>query len=295
MKGKKELKTPNARRQRRIKGLVAIAAGAAILTAGGTWALWSASTTVGGGTITAGNLDISSAHHAYFYDISTGGTVDAGGNYTPSQPAPSTPENSGRTDQTEPVKFLLANSEPSLAGKRLSCGGSDSNVDPSVDPTNYLAHSIPNIDEWNMVPGDRVLAVWPLEVALDGDNMVAELKLNGLPNLSDPALTDPVFWLLIDGTPVPVDTTGQPVALLQAGKGSGPDARYDYVYPSGELIPVIDRAALTGTDFNVCFIMSVTFDGNHQDRDYAQSVLLDLDQVVASLEQTREPFVGNFR
>jgi len=55
------------------KGIVAGVAGAAILLAGGgTFALWSASATVDGGTITAGNLDVAAVGDIAWQDVSAG-------------------------------------------------------------------------------------------------------------------------------------------------------------------------------------------------------------------------------
>ncbi|WP_336662799.1 alternate-type signal peptide domain-containing protein [Leucobacter sp. USHLN154] len=52
--------TPTTR-NRRITGVLAIGAGAALLLGGSTFALWSANANVAGGTVTAGNLEVSVA------------------------------------------------------------------------------------------------------------------------------------------------------------------------------------------------------------------------------------------
>ena len=52
--------TPTTR-NRRITGVIAIGAGAALLLGGSTFALWSANANVAGGTVTAGNLEVSVA------------------------------------------------------------------------------------------------------------------------------------------------------------------------------------------------------------------------------------------
>lgn len=57
--------------KKRRRGLIWVAAGAAALLAGGsTFALWSASDTFSGGSITAGDLNISQLHDTSFWDVS---------------------------------------------------------------------------------------------------------------------------------------------------------------------------------------------------------------------------------
>lgn len=52
------------------KGLIAGVAGIALLTGGSTFALWTASTTAAGGTITNGNLEVGSIGTASWQDVS---------------------------------------------------------------------------------------------------------------------------------------------------------------------------------------------------------------------------------
>jgi alternate signal-mediated exported protein len=73
--------TVDKRSNRRIKGLIAGAAGVALLLGGSTFALWSANGTAGGGTITAGNLDLT-AEAAAFHDISSDRTDTDGATNT---------------------------------------------------------------------------------------------------------------------------------------------------------------------------------------------------------------------
>jgi alternate signal-mediated exported protein len=58
------------RRGRRVKGLIAGAAGVALLLGGSTFALWSANDSLAGGTIKAGDLNITKKGDVAFYDIS---------------------------------------------------------------------------------------------------------------------------------------------------------------------------------------------------------------------------------
>lgn len=56
---------------RRRKGLIWVAGGAALLLGGSTFALWSASDTFTGGTITAGDLNLVQAADTTFWDVSS--------------------------------------------------------------------------------------------------------------------------------------------------------------------------------------------------------------------------------
>ena len=57
--------------KKRRKGLVWVAGGAALLLGGSTFALWSASDTFAGGTITAGDLNLVQAADTTFWDVSS--------------------------------------------------------------------------------------------------------------------------------------------------------------------------------------------------------------------------------
>lgn len=57
-------------REKRRKGLLWVAGGAALLLGGSTFALWSASDSFGGGTVTAGDLNIVQAENTSFWDVS---------------------------------------------------------------------------------------------------------------------------------------------------------------------------------------------------------------------------------
>ncbi|MDR1266204.1 MAG: alternate-type signal peptide domain-containing protein [Propionibacteriaceae bacterium] len=70
------------RSRRRLGGVVALAAGVALLIGGGTYSLWTDSETIEtGGTITAGDLDIEKKGNPSFWDVSAG-RADATDNVT---------------------------------------------------------------------------------------------------------------------------------------------------------------------------------------------------------------------
>ncbi|MCL2803096.1 MAG: SipW-dependent-type signal peptide-containing protein [Micrococcales bacterium] len=272
--------TDRNKRQRRVKGLIAGAAGAALLLAGGTWALWSDSDSVNGGIITAGNLELSAPSDAYFFDISTSGTIDpTTGVYTPRISA-------ARGDQTHHPRWFL--SQALLGGTaQLPCWTPYNSY--FHDPTTENAHDIPFIADWHMVPGDRIVAIWPIEVALEGDNLVAELTLDGLPALNalPPYFTDPTFDVWVDGDQASaVNAAGQLVALLQAD--NEPNGTND---PG---IPVVTNTTITG-NANACVVLAVTFDGDTvKDRMHATRILGALQNVDITLKQTREPGIGHY-
>jgi predicted ribosomally synthesized peptide with SipW-like signal peptide len=155
-------------RAQRVKGLIAGACGAALLLAGGTWALWYDSDSVTGAKVTAGNLELEAAGGLGVYDISNF-TGTRKGPYSGGFTGPS-PGGSYRDDQTDDLTDLYpclpedADGLPSSVYYRTSFEG-------------VLGHSIASLDEWRAVPGDTVALVYPYAVALEGDNLVADLKL----------------------------------------------------------------------------------------------------------------------
>ena len=132
--------------RKRVGAILAIVAGVALLAGGSTYALWSASGTVNGGTITAGNLALS-AGTAAWWDVSGDRSADETtiiGGSTPLTFATGQTANHG-----------LLNSSQQLLG-----------------------HAINSISTWNIVPGDTVAMVMPYTITLQGDNLVANLTLD---------------------------------------------------------------------------------------------------------------------
>ncbi|MDR3107917.1 MAG: SipW-dependent-type signal peptide-containing protein [Bifidobacteriaceae bacterium] len=142
-------------RARRVKGLVAGACGTALLMAGGTWALWYDEAKVNGGWITAGNLDLAKAGAETVYDISTtNGYNNEKHEYTGQDAEP-------RTDEVIPL------------AEKYDCLGTDYKDVPGHEADLSGLKGL----AWTASPGDTLVSVWPYYVALQGDNMVAELKL----------------------------------------------------------------------------------------------------------------------
>jgi predicted ribosomally synthesized peptide with SipW-like signal peptide len=165
-------------RARRVKGLIAGACGAALLLAGGTWALWYDSDTVSGATITAGNLELEPAGGLGVYDISNftgtrGGTYSGG--FTGVSPGGSFRDDQDPdADDPNPAAVDLSEVYPCLP---KSSDGLPVNLTYRTSFDGVLGHTIDSLDTWRAVPGDTVALVYPYAVALEGDNLVADLKL----------------------------------------------------------------------------------------------------------------------
>ncbi len=138
--------------KKRRRGLIWVAAGAAaavVAAGGGTFALWSDSASFSGGTITAGDLDLTLVKDTAFYDIS-------------------------------PDRQDIAPIEASGV-VLLDTSKHDENIPDGVDwmqNEELMGHAITKIADWRMVPGDTVAAVAETEVTLVGDNLVAELSVD---------------------------------------------------------------------------------------------------------------------
>ncbi|MDR1768914.1 MAG: alternate-type signal peptide domain-containing protein [Propionibacteriaceae bacterium] len=124
---------------RRLKGLIAGAAGAILLIGGSTYALWSSSGGLNGGTITAGSLGLTAGTPSKLYDVS-----------------------SDRLDST---------GDPGT-GTDLSTAVGD-----CLPSETYYGHEA-DLSDWNIVPGDSILEVFPFKGHLKGDNLVAKLSAN---------------------------------------------------------------------------------------------------------------------
>ncbi|MCL2803093.1 MAG: SipW-dependent-type signal peptide-containing protein [Micrococcales bacterium] len=283
------MNTPNTRRQRRVKGFVSGAAGVALLLAGGTWALWSDQASLGGGVVAAGNLELGGGD-AQLFDVSRGGAYNMWNVYQESF--------SPRADQTETVMHWMAGSR--VNEDQLPCFGTGphwGHIPGDRDPIWRHGHPIDDIKAWNMVPGDRVTIVWPLEVALQGDNLVAELAL-GLPSLNTTNGLDNIeLAVWTDGikTEIPTDQGGSYSILLQAD--SQPGGSRDVDPATGLEIPVVTKTSLGAgaAGYNVCVALGARFDPDTQNRDLVLTKLLEIQDSPVTLTQVRTPGIGHFQ
>ncbi|MDR1189633.1 MAG: SipW-dependent-type signal peptide-containing protein [Bifidobacteriaceae bacterium] len=170
----------NHTRARRVKGLIAGACGAALLLAGGTWALWYDEDDVNGGWVTAGNLQLAKAADATLYDISNiTGVNDADHDFITD-----TTDDRYRLDQSDPDVNPGAIPDISAEYPCLPTGQL-ANQDSYKDTSAHVADvsGSETVKAWRASPGDTVLSIWPYNIALEGDNLVAELKI--VPTLDD--------------------------------------------------------------------------------------------------------------
>jgi alternate signal-mediated exported protein len=137
---------------KKTKGIVAgVAGGALLLGAGGTFALWSDSETVHGGTIQAGTLDVSVGESTAWYDASQDRS-DAAAIWS--------------DFSWDAVDF---GAEDTLAS------GVSTEFGTLAGPV--TGHPI-DLSSWRAVPGDFVLGTTPVNVAADGDNLKATLSVD---------------------------------------------------------------------------------------------------------------------
>lgn len=200
-------------------GVIAGAAGAALLVGGATFALWSDSAPVAGGTITAGNLDVE-AVAPQWKDVSED---RAGG-----------------------------------------------------------AHAI-DLTTFRIVPGDTIEGTFGFKAALEGDNMVAELSLDGvsaqgelLAELAEHA----TYTVRSGGEVVASGDLDEAEALLFASADNGDNNA-----------PLPTLPAALGTDPNVSLVVELTFDEDvdQQDLVRASAVLEDFN---VTLTQVRDAGSG---
>jgi predicted ribosomally synthesized peptide with SipW-like signal peptide len=280
-------------RSRRVKGLIAGAAGAALLLAGGTWALWYDSESIDGQTIKAGNLDLAIVDREYAYDVSTWtGTNNAAHNGLLSDTA------GARTDANRNLDTLY----PALAADSRFSGMSGHEIDVRSNATNI----------WSAVPGDKVAVVLPFAVALQGDNLVAELKVT--PAAAGTVINNPDvienmqlgIFLKTAGTWANVlymnDATFR--AALQ---GTNPwftqylqaaNEDFGQVEVVSPTYPIVDLAEvpspLTSADANLVIVVTAEFNPATYNRDAALLDLVSYANVTVDLEQTRDAAVGSF-
>jgi alternate signal-mediated exported protein len=129
---------------KRRNSIIAAVAGAALLVGGSTYALWSATASIDGGTITAGDLDLE-AGTLSAWDVSE-----------------------DRTDIDSDGVATAASSDPEFAAVTLA---------------GLSGHLIDSLDTWRMVPGDTVALLFPYKITLVGDNLVAALEMPGVDTL----------------------------------------------------------------------------------------------------------------
>ncbi|UFU03293.1 alternate-type signal peptide domain-containing protein [Ruania suaedae] len=202
-------------------GLLAGAAGAALLLGGTTFALWSDSEDIDGGTITAGTLDVALLGDPVWEDISEDRT-DAG-------------------------------------------------------------HEI-DLSTFRIVPGDVIQGRYAVDVALQGENMVAAFGITG-----DEGQTG----TLLDGLEVVVEVEDETGTVVASGTGAGVDLNVNLASddngnndPALPTVPV----ALDGTA-NHTVVVTVTFDEDTDEQELALATAT-LEGLSVTLDQVRDAGAG---
>ncbi len=255
------------RNAKRRNAVIAAAAGAALLIGGSTYALWSASGNVTGGTITAGNLDLT-VDQSRAYDVSA-----------------------DRDDSTvAPVQITEGTTLTLATGET----GSVTNLNNTAGAIS--GHPIDKLADWRIVPGDTVAVAIPMDVTLVGDNLVADLTMDttGLEasDLGNAKMT--LQYALFDSNgkqigqvqTLAINEKSELIARLQAN-GTGQDDGVDDTV-AGTTIPVVET---DGTS-----VMTLVVFGNFDETATDQKLTADaLGEIPVTLTQVRtgtEQFVA---
>ena len=238
---------------KRRNALLAGAAGVALLIGGSTYALWSATGSLTGGSITAGDLKLDTSVAPAAYDVSADRSDTTIADVTVG------------TSPAIPLLFgagQVAAYNSGLTDAALGNYGIKARTD-TVDTTKQFlqGHSV-DTTTWLIVPGDTAAMVTPMTVTLKGDNLVATLDLDvtslapgttGLNNSEmtySAALFDAAGKQIGSMQAIPAVTqtltpTIVPIALLQAigtGQTAGVDDQYGLT-GSPITVPVVDGTA----------------------------------------------------
>ena len=235
--------------RKRVTAIIAVAAGAALLIGGSTYALWSATAGKDGGTITSGDLNLV-AGEASSYDVSF-----------------------DRSDETFPAVAIDGSNVP------LTFNKDQADVVPlNTDDDGILTgHVIDNLTDWRIVPGDTVAVLFPYTVTLKGDNMVAQLTLDTTalvqknPNMS-------YYYAIFDAEGQQIGKTNPvsqdealPVALFQAndaGQAQGKDDQYtDPATGNVVDVPIVDQYNVADNTAAVTVVVFGYFEDT-SNRDY---------------------------
>lgn len=209
--------------KKNVKSLIGITVGGALLASGATFALWSDSDDVQGGTITSGNLDVETVGTPAWMDVSP-----------------------DRTD---------------------------------------APHSI-NLSTFKIVPGDTVEGTFGLDLALEGDNMVAEFDVGGAGATGDLIANTEgvtVTYSVFDDAGDPV-TGAQDIAL-------GTTAVVNFASADNPVAGLPTLPATTDGVADYTVVVTAAFDENTPDRVRVQATA-DLQDLSAGLTQIRTPGAG---
>jgi len=138
----------------------------------------------------------------------------------------------------------------------------------------YNGHAIDST--WRIVPGDTAVAAFGFAVALQGDNLAANIDLSDVDALVGAGAT--VDYKVLDASGADVTPATGTIVRLRAA-----DAATDLGGAA------VTRTALTGTETtaDVTVVVSVTFPGSTANRTNVQTQVADLTDVSVGLSQVR--------
>ena len=243
--------------RKRVIAILAVAAGAALLIGGSTYALWSANAIKDGGTITSGDLNLVAGDVVSSYDVSF-----------------------DRSDSTVyPVDVVGTDGSPVPLTFNVGQAADVVPLNAGENKVTLKGHFIESLDDWQIVPGDTVAVLFPYTVTLKGDNLVARLTLDttGL-GLINPGMS--YYYAIFDADGQQIGTTNKitsditdyPVALFQAnnaGQTQGIDDQYtDPVTGDVVGVPIVDQYNVAENTAVVTLAVFGYFDEDTSNRNY---------------------------
>lgn len=212
---------------KKTKGVLAGAAGIALLAGGTTFATWTETLTQEGAAITSGKLDITGVNTPAWFDVSA-----------------------DRADATA-----------------------------TTPVTARRGHTIADLATWKIVPGDSAEATYSYDIALEGDNLAAQLDVSNLRVVAENGGT--ATFKIYDQDKKEI--TGKLVGgkLTFAGPDAGGSLR-------GTSTVVVDDTSAP----DVHVVVTVDFDSDEADD--MSSTVYELGEVGVSLTQVRGAAVAGF-
>jgi hypothetical protein len=241
---------------------------------GGTLALWNQPTAPPGAETASGNLDIKMVGRPLWIDQTTERTDSGlgGGKW-----ARELLNESMAKDGASQSCFPTAVDQPSLNLSHLPVGHPiDLDYDGGANP-------------WYATPNDEVAVVYPYSVALEGDNMVGEIRLtvadafdypeltlgvsDGLVGANNSARRGNIFiYAWLNGKPVMVDqhpTNGANISVTYLQAVNENYGTMDPDYPDPDTFMRVTNQRATSNEANLCIVVTNIKVANLSNQNYA--------------------------
>jgi alternate signal-mediated exported protein len=221
-----------------------MAAGAALLLGGGTYALWSDSAQLtASGNIVAGDLDITAKGSVTYFDVSW----------------------DREADQQTAI----------------------------ITGSSVKGHAITNLSDYRVVPGDTIAAVFPYQVKLEGDNLVAKLSVDATPSNSGFSAISYEYQVFNgSGTAASARvSTISSIGVVQAPNTGQADGVNDKIPSTSNDITVVSPPA-QAADPNLYVVVYATFDATTANQTFTETSgtqgSTSIGTITVSLTQTRD-------